>query len=270
MRAFSELRRKPFYLCGSPVSFPLEIQRGLETSSSGQKNIRMQQGRKESGLGFLSSLLLPTRVGIANLGDSMMPQEEYSHPENTPSSIYTLPTALDFETGSLMLRSSAYDFSCGAPVAHAPWQWHTHIGQGPWHTQAELTRPGFPVCNTRLSQRREARCSSPPTRSWSSQPTPGSWKRVGQGEGAEESPGVLLQLQPARVSLAHSEYTHPPPAPKKAPTATALSLAGPIAARPGLRNKGWHRGGASRDHIGSILAFHSSLLCPSEIILTLR
>lgn len=31
----------------------------------------------------------------------MMSQEEYSHPENTPSSIYPLPTALDFETGSL-------------------------------------------------------------------------------------------------------------------------------------------------------------------------
>lgn len=50
----------------------------------------------------------------------------------------------------------------------------------------------------------------------------------------------------------------------------APHLARPPAARPGLRNKGWHRGGAGRDLIGSILAFHSSLLCPSEIILTLR
>lgn len=52
--------------------------------------------------------------------------------------------------------------------------------------------------------------------------------------------------------------------------AAAPHLARPLAARPGLRNKGWHRCGAGRDLIGSILAFHSSLLCPSEIILTLR
>lgn len=47
-------------------------------------------------------------------------------------------------------------------------------------------------------------------------------------------------------------------------------LSGAARGLPGLRNKGWHRGGAGKDLVGSILAFHSSLLCPSEIILTLR
>lgn len=79
------------------------------------------------------------------------------------------------------------------------------------------------------------------------------------------------QLQPAWASLTSSEHTPlPPSAVRGSQNAEALRLAGLPEARPELRNKEWHRGSASRDRIGSILAFHSSLLCPSEIILTLR
>lgn len=62
---------------------------------------------------------------------------------------------------------------------------------------------------------------------------------------------------------------HPGGDPER-PDRSRPPLSRPPAARPEQRNKGWHRGGAGRDLIGSILAFHSSLLCPSEIILTLR
>ena len=94
---------------------------------------------------------------------------------------------------------------------------------------------------------------------------PGGWRR-----GRERvPPGPCRRPKPGWVPRVPHPAT-PPPGSRRGPAAASLRLARPPAARRGLRNKGWHRGGAGRDLIGSILAFHSSLLCPSEIILTLR
>lgn len=170
---------------------------------------------------------------------------------------------------ALWLLSRAHDSGSGAQAAHAPG--HTHSVQCPRYIQTELTGPGFPVCIT-LFERREARCSALSTGALVFTTNPELLEERLPGSGGAEGPlGVPQQLQLAWASLARGEHTPlPPSALRGPPNAAALRLAELPEARPELRNKGWHRSGASRDRIGSILAFHSSLLCPSEIILTLR
>lgn len=94
-----------------------------------------------------------------------------------------------------------------------------------------------------------------------------------EGKAAREGVGWVLRSLEGAGSCSPRSLPGPqrtPPRRRRGPDRRSPPLSWAAAARPGPRNKGWHRGGASGDRIGSILAFHSSLLCPSEIILTLR